>query len=569
MSFRTRLMLFFLVAVLIPVAILSLLVRREMTSRLTGQYERRAEALVEVIEEEIGRRGDEIESSLSALRRAILDDNRFRRSAVDRVPAERRYLIDWAGEAMRLTGLSMLQVHDGSGRIISSGHFRNEFDRLEPELPRLLAGVPGGMALVRARTPEGPFLALARADSFLIGGERFTMVGGVSAGDDFTGRIVRDRDVEVELVLASGPDGRGAREDAEGEGEGAVVRHYPVLFADTEGSELIPASFRITHGKEELREIRASLDAYFAGAAGLAAVLAVLLAAWLTSRLSRPLADLARKTAGIDLDRLDVDFDTDRDDEIGSLSRLLAAMTDRLRMSAARVRDAERRAAVGELARQVNHDIKNGLAPIRNVLRHLFSLAHSDPDNLPRVLDERRETLESSVGYLEDLAANYSRLYPGVDRRPCDVAEIASRVEREFRGFGRADIKADLRSGSVVRGDPVAIRRIIENLVRNALESLEETEGEVTLRVLRSASGSGIGRVRISVSDTGAGMTPGERERIFDDFYTTREGGTGLGLSIVRRLVMDLGGTIDLDTEKGRGSTFIIDLPAEEKDVSE
>ena len=93
-------------------------------------------------------------------------------------------------------------------------------------------------------------------------------------------------------------------------------------------------------------------------------------------------------------------------------------MTARLRTSAARLRDAERRAAMGDLARQVNHDIKNGLVPIRNVLRHLDEVARHEPEPLAAMFAERRGTLESSVSYLETLARNYARLSPAATPGP-------------------------------------------------------------------------------------------------------------------------------------------------------
>jgi signal transduction histidine kinase len=73
----------------------------------------------------------------------------------------------------------------------------------------------------------------------------------------------------------------------------------------------------------------------------------------------------------------------------------------------------------------------------------------------------------------------------------------------------------------------------------------------------------GDGLVRLSVSDTGSGMTKTELERAFEDFYTTKLGGTGLGLSIVRRLVLDSNGTLRVESEPGKGSTFIVEIPAE------
>src|SRR5207247_4121993 len=102
---------------------------------------------------------------------------------------------------MRFTGLSMLQIQDDQGRIISSGHFRNEYDRLEPELPRLLAAAPGGMALVEARTAEASLLALARVDSLRLGGRRFTLVGGVAVDSSFLARLAPDSELTVTVAL--------------------------------------------------------------------------------------------------------------------------------------------------------------------------------------------------------------------------------------------------------------------------------------------------------------------------------------------------------------------------------
>jgi signal transduction histidine kinase len=111
--------------------------------------------------------------------------------------------------------------------------------------------------------------------------------------------------------------------------------------------------------------------------------------------------------------------------------------------------------------------------------------------------------------------------------------------------------------------DPLSIRRVLENLTDNAVDSLESREGVVRIETACVADG-GLARVRIIVSDTGAGMTDDEMKKIFDDFYTTKPHGTGLGLSVVRRLVMDHGGSIRVESEKGKGSRFIVELPAEE-----
>ncbi|MGD8869844.1 MAG: HAMP domain-containing sensor histidine kinase, partial [Gemmatimonadales bacterium] len=450
---------------------------------------------------------------------------------------------------------------------LSSGHFRNEFDRLEPELPDLLESLPAGMALVRARTPDTPFIALAGLDTFRLAERRFTLVGGVSVEDRLLGRLARGDELGVSLLYPGGVLGpRGLRDSAAGEPPAAslMVNELDVPFIDTTRGEVLPAQFRVSYPLTELYALRRSIDIWFVIAAALTTLVALALASWLSARMSRPLAELAQKTSRLDLDRLDIDFGSRRKDEIGALSRLLGAMTERLRASAQRIKEAERRATLGELARQVNHDIKNGLMPIRNVFRHLVRVASERPETLPRVFSERHGTIDSSIGYLEALAANYARLSPRSEREPCDLSAVARQVVTQARSAGGAELRLDASEPrAVVMGDPVAVRRILENLVDNALDSLGAGGGgwvTVSTEVLAADSSQPV--VRIVVADTGSGMSDEEVLKVFDDFYTTKQGGTGLGLSIVRRLVMDLNGSIKVESEPGRGSRFVIEMPA-------
>jgi signal transduction histidine kinase len=247
-----------------------------------------------------------------------------------------------------------------------------------------------------------------------------------------------------------------------------------------------------------------------------------------------------------------------RDDEIGTLARRLGSMSTRLRASATRLRHAERRATVGDMARQVNHDIKNGLIPIRNVLRHLVEVQEQQPTELASVFAERRSTLESSVGYLDTLARNYARLTPSVEHRAVDVNGIVRELAASA-GTGNATMRTRL-ADSLPRalGDAVVVRRILDNLVRNAIESLDSRGGDVTISTSHSPGGA----VRIVVADTGRGMSEDELAHAFDDFFTTKADGTGLGLSVVRRLIADLNGSLRVESEPGRGTTFTIELPS-------
>jgi signal transduction histidine kinase len=321
------------------------------------------------------------------------------------------------------------------------------------------------------------------------------------------------------------------------------------------------ARLRVAQPLTALRRLLRGTDTWLLMTAAGSGVVALVLAVWVSSRISRPLAALAEKTAVLDLDRLDVEFDAGHD-EVGVLSRLLGDLAARLRTSTARVREAERRATVGDLARQVNHDIKNGLIPLRNVMRHLGQVSSDEPDALPSVFAERRQTIDSSLAYLETLATSYQRLSRPLERRECDLNGLVADVVRAAQGHRDVEVETELAPDLPrVIGDRVAFRRILENLMANAVDSLQAKPGRITVAtaVVERPGESPV--VRITVGDTGRGMSSDEAGQIFNDFYTTKEGGTGLGLSIVRRLVMDLHATIRVDSAPEKGTRISVDIP--------
>jgi signal transduction histidine kinase len=561
MSLRTRLLLAFAAVVLIPIALLAFGIRYEMNRRLSEEYQRRVDGVVAVIREDLARESAGIAARLTSLESALLNDNRFRSAAVAGVDADREYLLDYAGTAMRLTGLSMLQIQDAEGRIISSGHFRNEHGRIESGLPSALSHA-GGVAFVSTRSPEREFLALARVEPFSIADRMFIIVGGVAVDDAFLGRLARDPAIVVSLryagvTLSTAAPAPDATDDA------AVGKvQVPVIRGGTGAlPEVAQARLEVTQPRTPLRVLLRSTDAWFLSTAAATGITALLLAVWVSSRMSGRLAALAEKTAVLDLDRLDVEFDPGTD-EVGRLSRLLGDLAARLRTSTARVREAERRATVGELARQINHDIKNGLIPLRNVMRHLAQVERDDPSTLRVVFAERRQTLDSSIAYLETLATSYQRLSRPPDRRECDLNALITDVVRAAEGLEHVDFGTELTNLPRVVGDPIAFRRILENLIANAVDSLPSSSGRITVSTHVTHQEGELPAIRMIVADTGRGMSADEAKRIFDDFYTTKERGTGLGLSIVRRLVMDAHGTIAVESVPGTGTRMIVDIPA-------
>jgi signal transduction histidine kinase len=224
----------------------------------------------------------------------------------------------------------------------------------------------------------------------------------------------------------------------------------------------------------------------------------------------------------------------------------------------ARLQEAERQATLGELARQVNHDLRNAITPLRNVMRHLNQVAEESPAELSAVYRDRRATLDSGLQYLESLAGNWRKLAPRSERVPCDLAAIVRQVAAgRLRIEGGPVVVSAGEVPAVVTADPVGLRRVVENLVANACESLEGPGGTVEIRWEKAP-----GSLRLRVHDTGRGIAAADRERIFDDFYTTKRDGQGLGLSVVRRLVGDFEGRVEVTSEPGRGTEVVVTLPA-------
>jgi two-component system nitrogen regulation sensor histidine kinase NtrY len=177
------------------------------------------------------------------------------------------------------------------------------------------------------------------------------------------------------------------------------------------------------------------------------------------------------------------------------------------------------------------------------------------------VFAERRQTVDSSIAYLETLATSYQRLSRPVERRDCDLNALINDVVRGAQGHEHVEVATELANLPRVVGDPLAFRRILENLIANAVDSLHSKPGRIIVSTAVVNRENDLPTVRVTVADTGRGMSADEAKRIFDDFYTTKEGGTGLGLSIVRRLVMDVQGTIAVETTPGKGTMMIVDVP--------
>src|SRR5207245_11428751 len=153
-----------------------------------------------------------------------------------------------------------------------------------------------------------------------------------------------------------------------------------------------------------------------------------------------------------------------------------------------------------------------------------FRVAREESVPRPHVCAERQTTLESSLAYLETLATNYARLYPETRATPCDVNEVVRETLRLVAPPDGVRVDTTLADSLPrVRADAFVLRRILENLVRNAVEAIDGAAGAVT--VTTEQRGGGGGSVRVTVADNGRGMRRAEVERAWDGLYRTKPAG--------------------------------------------
>lgn len=553
MTIRGRLFVGAALLALLPLGATGLAIRHDVAERLDRQVRARADALVTNAARTLDARRSLLDAHLASLGDAARADDRLRLALLE--GGDANHVRDWAPRAQGLTGLDALLLVDERGAILSSGQFRNDFGRVDAETPAFLDRCGDAAGVVSLRRPDGEFPALARQDSLALSGKTYRLIAGIELSRGMLAELVPDPEVTATLwigeraVAGSAPDATGGGADVE------RTLELPARVSGAAGADVARITFG--HSLAGRREVLAALDRRLLLAFGLAAVAALALARVLAARIARPVERLAAKTREVDLDRLDVDFATDRADEIGALSRFLDGMTQRLRAGVSRLREAERRATLGDLARQVNHDLKNAFPPIRNVVQHLGQVAN-EPAELARVFAERRGTLDSGLAYLDELSTNWRRLAGRPERAPCDVAAIAREAAAgRVTAAGRA-VRVDAAAGTPrVHADATALRRVVDNLVTNACES-----GAAEVAVIVRADAGPPGAVRLVVEDDGPGIPADARDRAFEPYWTTKPGGTGLGLAIVRRLVADCEGTVRIGDRDGRGTRVTVTLPA-------
>jgi nitrogen fixation/metabolism regulation signal transduction histidine kinase len=319
------------------------------------------------------------------------------------------------------------------------------------------------------------------------------------------------------------------------------------------------AAIFILHPNTEFQQLQDSLNKRIFLIIGAGVLITVLFSIVQARDVTKPLHQLAIAAGSLSLQKLDVDFDaTGRNDEVGVLNDALQKMVRQLRQNRVELAGAEQRAAFAEIARQVNHDIKNGFIPIRNVVRHWTEIAETKPEQLPNIFNERKATVMESLDYLESLANRYSRIEPKIFPAAVGVNKVISKLLKNYQELRYREIlfRAELDpSDPNVYVDAVQFRRAFENILHNAIEAIV-AHGAILVSTETTDS-----QVFVSCHDNGVGIPEEIRRQLFATPITTKPDGTGLGLLSVKHIIEGFGGSVAIESEIGLGTTVRLILP--------
>jgi two-component system, NtrC family, nitrogen regulation sensor histidine kinase NtrY len=297
-------------------------------------------------------------------------------------------------------------------------------------------------------------------------------------------------------------------------------------------------------------------------------LLAIGVSLWIAARFTRPIEQLAAASREIADGNWDVQVEPGRGTELQQLAESFNTMTRQLIEQRDRLVQTERVAAWRELARRLAHELKNPLFPLQITVENLIRAREVAPGEFDEIFKESTSTLLAEISNLKTIIGRFSDFSkmpkPQLQNVSLNglVRQVAALHGPQLKDESKAImLNVDLDDSlTEISLDPDLFHRVVSNLVLNAIDAMPQG-GTLTLRTRNTGD-----RARLEISDTGTGLTPEERERIFTPYYTTKQHGTGLGLAVVQSVVSDHHGTISVNSETGRGTTFIIDLPKHAED---
>jgi two-component system, NtrC family, nitrogen regulation sensor histidine kinase NtrY len=284
------------------------------------------------------------------------------------------------------------------------------------------------------------------------------------------------------------------------------------------------------------------------------------IALFITNRVTRSFSLISDKMREINLGKTNEEIDWKRNDEIGGLVREYNKMVRKLEGSAQALARSEREGAWREMARQVAHEIKNPLTPMKLSIQFLQKSIDNNSSNVKELTAQVAKTLVEQIDHLSKIAFDFSQFanIGNTNVEVFDINEVIRSLDNLYKTSHEGDVKLNTLEGKIlVKADKTQMNRLFTNLIQNAIEACDG-KGRCRIEV-NEVQVDGV--VQISVKDNGEGIPKEMQSKIFVPNFTTKSSGTGLGLAMCKGIAEQAGGRIWFETERGRGSIFYVELP--------
>jgi len=597
MSFRTKLLLIVLLTIAASVSIVAYGVTHYTRAAFEEMDAERTEALVAQFNKEFAQRGEEIAHQVENISNAEVT----LRMAIDleRPNADQSLYVRDANGAAQDHGLDFVEFVNSDGTLISSAQYPARVGYKNDWLTSSTAWNESSAFLMREELPTDVALALSVVRTQPNVPKPFYIVGGRRLDKKFLESLVLPTGmraliysnlepafIPTALIAAKGDVDQPERfapivEQIQKQSRPLVrTIDWSRDPADAETFHAIPLTgrnnellgvFLVGSSRRELVLLTDKIVKTAAAVGAGALFVGLLIAFWISARITRPVEELAAAAHEVATGRWDTHIEVRGRDEIGQLGAAFNDMTKTLASRKERLVQTERVAAWRELARRLAHELRNPLFPMQITIENMQRARQLDAKQFLEVFHESTATLKAELANLNSIVSRFSDFskMPAPQFVRVNVNEALRNAVRlfepQFNEVGKPTITPELfltEPLPEIDADPDLLHRAFQNLVLNALDAMP-AGGTLTLKTSEHD-----GHVRIEVADTGKGLTPEECSRLFTPYYTTKLQGTGLGLAIVQSVVSDHHGTISVNSDEGRGTSFRIDLPQRQAGVT-
>ncbi len=289
--------------------------------------------------------------------------------------------------------------------------------------------------------------------------------------------------------------------------------------------------------------------------------ISVLVAVFISVRITQPLQMLQSKFGKITLGKTNEIIEYESDDEIGGLIKEYNHMVEQLAESAELLARSERESAWREMAKQIAHEIKNPLTPMKLSVQHLKRSWKDNPDNWEENLERIAQTLVEQIDTLSSIATEFSNFaqMPKPKNVTINLGNKIARTVELFEKTSEVQFVTEYRNDSpvIVFADKEQLSSVFINLIKNAIQAIPTGKEGIIKIVLDKENESAV----IRISDNGKGIPDELGDKLFQPNFTTKSSGMGMGLAIVKNIIDNAGGVISYETRYNEGTTFIVKLP--------